>query len=399
MDRARFEAITEYLRDSIKGTEFEGHVYAVGGCCRDLVMGRDINDIDLAVDIARGSLRLAEMLHEKGLTVSAPVTFPRYSTAMFRLREFPDEEIEAVQTRRGKYTPEIAGHPELILGSVAEDAVQRDLTINSMFYDLARGSVIDVTGKAMDDIAGRIIRTPGDADATLDDDPVRVLRCIRFAVVYGWEIDPATFEAMGRNARKLESIKVERIASELDKMLASDDPARAMRLIEACGALSNVMPCLEEATSCRLKNRDDNTTRWDFIMSVLEKVENDAPVVRMAALLNTMGHRGEVYKALSRLHYDRAFIRKVEFLVKHCHDAGRWGPEAEKAGIDEIRALQRECRSTQRWERLLDLIDAINRSRAKERQMEGQVEAIRRRAGEQGKAKKRRRRGKRRRKE
>lgn len=96
--------IRHYLRILIRDTEWEGHLFAVGGCCRDELMALPIKDVDLTVDLPCGGIRFAEWLHANGLTLHEPVAYPNYGTAMLRLKAFPDDELELVQTRKEKYT-------------------------------------------------------------------------------------------------------------------------------------------------------------------------------------------------------------------------------------------------------------------------------------------------------
>ena len=109
-----------------------------------------------------GGIRFAEWLHSQGLTRYAPVTFPTYGTAMLRLREFPGDEIELVQTRREKYTDRNRRNPETVFGTLEEDCMRRDLTINALYYDISRREFVDITGRGIADIRDKVIRTPAD---------------------------------------------------------------------------------------------------------------------------------------------------------------------------------------------------------------------------------------------
>lgn len=88
--------IREHLREIVRGTEWEGHLYAVGGCCRDEIMGLPIKDVDMTVDLPGGGIRFANWCFEHGYAVHSPVIFPEYGTARLRLKDFPDEDIELV---------------------------------------------------------------------------------------------------------------------------------------------------------------------------------------------------------------------------------------------------------------------------------------------------------------
>jgi poly(A) polymerase len=211
MKKELYISITERLRELIRGTEFEGHVLSVGGCVRDDIMGLEIKDIDLAVTLPDGGIQLAEWLERNGHTSGHVVTYPTYHTAMFRLKDFPDEELEAVQTRKEKYNDHSSRNPVTAFGSIEEDCMRRDLTINALYRDISTGEIIDITSHGTDDIRHHIIRTPTDPDLTYDDDPLRILRCIRFASRYGWTIEPDTWAGMLRNVQRLDIISRERI--------------------------------------------------------------------------------------------------------------------------------------------------------------------------------------------
>ena len=99
MDLKIYNEIKCYIRRIIKDTEFENNVFAVGGCCRDILLNMPIKDMDLVVSLENGGIKFAEWLEKSGYTHGTIVTYPRYGTAMFRLKEFPDEELEVVQTR------------------------------------------------------------------------------------------------------------------------------------------------------------------------------------------------------------------------------------------------------------------------------------------------------------
>ena len=163
--------ICRYLRDKIAGTQWEGHVYTVGGCCRDLVLGLEIKDIDLAVDLPNGGVDFAEWLYKNKLSIMHPVIFKRYGTAMLRLRAFPHD-----------------------------DCMRRDLTINALYYNLTTEKLLDITGRSVSDIKNKVIATPLDPDSTYDDDPIRILRTVRFASRLGWDLPVPVFEAMRRNS-------------------------------------------------------------------------------------------------------------------------------------------------------------------------------------------------------
>ena len=234
MNKKRFIDINEYVADAIAGTEFEGNVYAVGGSVRDYVMEHEIKDIDYVVSLPDGGIRLAEFLDNKGLTSTPVVKYERYGTAMVRLSEFPNESIEFVQTRSEKYSKD-SRNPDTEYGSIEEDAVRRDLTINALYFNISTGKIIDPTGWGMFDIENHAIRTTTDPDKVFEDDPLRILRVIRFAARFGWSIDDDIMDSIVGNRSRLSIISKERILDELTKMLNGNHPGYAMQEIFEAG--------------------------------------------------------------------------------------------------------------------------------------------------------------------
>ena len=233
MKKERYIQIKQFLRTLIKGTEWEGHVFTVGGCVRDELMGSEIKDIDLCVSLPSGGVRFAQWLRDNRHTLKGVTVYPTYGTAMLRLKAFPDVELEFVQTRKEKYIDHSCRNPETAFGTIEDDCMRRDLTINALYSNVSTDGIMDITGKGVDDIRDHIIRTPNEPDVIYDDDPLRILRCIRFASRYGWEIESETYEGMVRNIHRLAIITKERVKDELDKMLTCQHPVMAMELLRS----------------------------------------------------------------------------------------------------------------------------------------------------------------------
>ena len=229
MTHERFKEIVGALQKHIGRSRFKGHVFCVGGCVRDLVMGKEIKDIDLVVDLPDGGINLAAFLSNKGVLKHTPITYPTYGTAMFKLNEFPDEELEAVQTRKEQYKDKKSRNPETEYGSLREDAFRRDLTINALYYDISNGKITDPTGMGMEDIKIKLIRTTSKPEVIFNDDPLRILRCLRFASRFGkgWHISKETMVGIGKTATRLNIITRERIQNELNNILLSPTPEKA----------------------------------------------------------------------------------------------------------------------------------------------------------------------------
>ena len=312
-----YHIICEWLRDLIQGTPWEGHVFAVGGCCRDEMMGFEIKDLDLAVDLPNGGVRFARWLQKRRLTTGRPVFFLKYGTAKLRLRRFPDDEIELVQTRKEQYTKETSRCPEVAFGTIEEDCYRRDFTVNSLYYDLTNRRMVDITGKGVSDMQAGRLRTPMDPDETFNDDPVRILRGLRFANRFGWKLDREVFEALLRHIDRLTIVSRERVHSELCKMLNGPDPVGIMNTLRETGALAIMIPELGEMVR--------NRVAWGDAMERLGRLiaaDPEAPTrYRLATIFIGLAPKAQEASRLARavmttLRFDRPIVSDVAFLVR-----------------------------------------------------------------------------------
>ena len=160
MTEDKFYKIVLYIKNLINGTKFDGKTYVVGGAVRDLLMNKEIKDVDIVVEFPNGGIEIAKWMEENGYTHGSVVTYPTYGTAMFRLNEYPEVEIECVQTRKEQYKDKNSRNPETEYGTLYEDAMRRDFTCNTLLYDITNSQVLDLTGKGIEDIKNKIIRSP-----------------------------------------------------------------------------------------------------------------------------------------------------------------------------------------------------------------------------------------------
>ena len=396
MKQKQYIEIRHAIRGIIKGTEWEGHVFVVGGCVRDEIMGLDIKDIDMVIDMPNGGIQFAKWMYLNGYTMNEPVVFQGFGTAMFCLKSFPEFEIECVQTRKEKYPDRRSRNPEVSHGTIEEDSFRRDLTINTLDINISTEELIDITGHGVDDIRNKIIRTPLDPDITYDDDPLRILRCIRFASRYGWQIEDRTYEGMKSNVHRLGIITMERVRDELDKMLTCKNPVMAMELLRKTGAMSHIIPEFEE-TYDMTQNHYHFGTVWEHTMKVLELIDSSDLVLRMAVLLHDIGKvrsrevsdDGRVHfighniisadmaeEILKRLKYPNHFIGEVKFLVFHHMDTKEWKDDLSRMKPKHLRRLQHECKTEHRFRQLMLLIDADNKAHAEGYCLMNQVQRL-----------------------
>lgn len=363
MTKDKYEEILSYLRDVTAGTEWEGKVYTVGGCLRDSLMGQDIHDVDLAVNTPDGGVVFPLWLEKRGLTLEPPTLYRRFSSSRLRLKAFPEEEIEVVQTRREQYTDANSRNPEVCFGSVLDDCLRRDLTINSLYQNISTGEVLDLTGRGVEDIRHHRIQTPMEPQETYSDDPIRILRTLRFAVRYGWEIPEDLWQAMRDNAGRMRIVRRPRVRTEFEKMMESNDPVKLLRKMKQIGVIFKVMPEL-----CHLYRIKDHTRReelgpnaplptlWDITMEKLAETvgsDRDSLEARYAALFTCfdrikipyseskeekegkrrsrgVGRNAIITIALRRLMYDYDFIRRVKKLLSPGEKIEEEPPEIKK---------------------------------------------------------------------
>ena len=236
--------ILDYIKYVIKGREFEGHVYSVGGCERDKHLGlNEIKDIDLVVDLKDGGIRFARWLHSLGLVENGNiVVYENFGTAMFRLSAFPYEEIEVVHTRKETYRDKNSRNPETAFGTIEEDCFRRDFTVNALYHNISTEEDLDLTGLGLTDLSSGVIRTCSDPDVIFTDDPLRIMRAVRFSSKLGFKIEENTVKGITKYAHRLEIISRERITDEFNKILTSKNPVLGFSMLWSYGILNEIMP-------------------------------------------------------------------------------------------------------------------------------------------------------------
>ncbi len=286
-----FASALEQIRGAARGSEFEGRVFLVGGALRDRALGlapRD--DIDLVVE--GDALALARLLHDRGLSAHAPVLYPRFGTAKLSVDGC---DVELASARAESYTPS-SRKPSVRRATLGDDVLRRDFTINTLVENLHTGEEMDLTGRARADLRAGIVRTPLDPVVTFRDDPLRMLRAVRFAVRFGFEIEEATWQAVIAESGRLDLlgpqppvVSAERIRDEFAKTLLSPDPARGMELLRDGHLLRQFAPELLEMVGVT-QNEWHCHDVWDHTMAVLRAAPPDAPIeVRLALLLHDAG--------------------------------------------------------------------------------------------------------------
>ena len=245
--------------------------FVIGGYVRDCFLGRDCNDIDIVVE--GSGIEFAEAVGEAtGKTVSY---FKNFGTAMMRYR---GDEVEFVGARKESYRRE-SRKPIVENGTLEDDQLRRDFTINAMAFSLQKdsfGELVDPFG-GIRDLAAGIIRTPLEPATTYSDDPLRMLRAIRFAAKLStpeleFHIVPESLEAMKRMADRLSILSKERIAEELNKMLVTPRPSMAFALMDETGLLDHVLPQLSALKGVETIDGRGHKENFSHTLAVLDNV-------------------------------------------------------------------------------------------------------------------------------
>ena len=260
--------------------------YVVGGYVRDHYLRRPSTDVDVVV--VGSGVKLAEAL---GRELKTKVSiFKTYGTAMLRTRD--GVEVEFVGARKESYTPE-SRNPHVEAGTLEDDQLRRDFTINALAWSLRAdrfGELVDPFG-GMEDMEDCLIRTPCDPDVTFSDDPLRMMRAVRFASQLGFMIEDETFEAIRRNVERIKIVSKERILTELNKIILSPVPSMGFELLSESGLLAHIFPEMERLKGVERRGHHAHKDNFKHTLKVLDNValRSDDLWLRWAAVLHDIG--------------------------------------------------------------------------------------------------------------
>ena len=265
--------------------------YVVGGYVRDIFLERPSNDIDVVV-VGSGIAVAEELKRMLGRKAHLSV-FKNFGTAQVKFRQKGVEyEVEFVGARRESYSHD-SRKPIVEDGTLEDDQNRRDFTINAMAICLNKdrfGELVDPFN-GLADLEDGIIATPLEPDITFSDDPLRMMRCIRFATQLNFQIEDETFEALERMADRIKIVSGERIEVELNKIMLSPVPSKGLVDLQRCGLLNIIMPEVAALDIVEQKNGRAHKNNFYHTLEVLDNVarKSDSLWLRWAALLHDVG--------------------------------------------------------------------------------------------------------------
>ena len=281
IDTPLFNKLTE------TADELQLECYLVGGYVRDLFLERPTNDIDVVV--VGSGIKMAEAFAQKLGRGAHLSVFRNFGTAQVKWHH---NEVEFVGARKESYSHD-SRKPIVEDGTLEDDQNRRDFTINAMAICLnaARlGELVDPFD-GVRDLEDGIIATPLDPDITFSDDPLRMMRCVRFATQLNFTIEDETFEALGRNRDRIKIISAERIITELNKIMMSKVPSIGFVELQRCGLLSIILPEVANLDCVETRNGKSHKNNFYHTLEVLDTVasKSDKLYLRWAALLHDIG--------------------------------------------------------------------------------------------------------------
>lgn len=324
--------LTDLLQKTIKNTVFENKVYYVGGCVRDLILGREPRNIDIVVNKECGGIEFAIFLamklgvHDEDMN---PYTYSQCGASLeiYNNKNLKDFDIRIEQTRKSRFQYDKDGYKELY-GTLEEDSKCRDFTINGLYWNISQESLYDFSGLALQDLKKRIIRCTSTPSLMFFEDPSRILRAVRFANEEDWGIESDTWLGMIKMAKELETAYVMDCFTDI---MTLDKPSTAIKRLYNCGALEYLAPDVNDLNSVKLEN---GSTLLDKTLMVVDETTPNT-VSRLGALFhstdeiimtNNPSFAASVAKSdIKSLGYPERICNDVETTIKYYSKFDNYG--------------------------------------------------------------------------
>jgi len=284
MNICLYDKIFEILSEVVTAQKTEA--YVIGGYVRDCLLKREHPGKDIDIVVIGSGIEIARKV-AKRLSPSIKVSvFKNFGTAMFRYNEY---ELEFVGARKESYNRD-SRKPVVENGTLEDDQKRRDFTINALAISLngaTFGEFLDPFD-GINDLKSKLIKTPLDPDKTFSDDPLRMMRAIRFATQLNFTIDEKTFDSITINAERIKIVSAERIVTELNKIIMCDHPSRGFVLLGQSGLLAYVLPELNNMKGIEKKEGKAHKDNFHHSINVLDNIskKTDDLWLRWAALLH-----------------------------------------------------------------------------------------------------------------
>ena len=326
--------------------DFPYPIYAVGGCVRDLILGAEIKDVDIVVAAPHGEKLLTEFITSKypGKIINI-VENIKYGTNRFDLilSDGSKEQIDCAMTRSETYKEDTRKPDNVEYADISVDSLRRDFTLNALYYDVKTNAILDPTGKGLEDLRNKILRTPLDPLTTFKEDSLRMLRAVRFKHCKNFNLCDEVVAGISQAAEFIKTTAKERISEELLKILRSNTPDLGITDLHELGLLGYIIPELDNYWDMDQKSKYHHLSFSGHTLEVLKKTAEKSKKLelRLAALLHDIakptpsghqekspehwtyiGHDKESAKLASKiclenLKLSKKFTKEVTFFVEN----------------------------------------------------------------------------------